>query len=121
MATTRDEAKSAYFLQVGPGGICFAHGPFETQNCPLWPDCATDRQKPEYIAMDQKEVATQSQATEFQKINQEWVKGCEIAMSKCPGDFITHLTELMFLGQRLITEARIVAQIDAHKAALSQR
>lgn len=54
------------FLQVGPSGICFAHGPYKGQNCPeytLWHvrvppgeplgdcPCTADPQKPEYIAL----------------------------------------------------------------------
>jgi hypothetical protein len=60
----QDELKARVnFLQVGPGGICFAHGPYDGANCPKFQDwqkgtppsfycpCIHDPQKPEYIAM----------------------------------------------------------------------
>lgn len=45
----------------------------------------------------------------------EWVQICERLMADCPATFLPQFTELMFTGQRLITEARIFAQIDAAK------
>jgi hypothetical protein len=57
--------------------------------------------------------------TDLQKINQQWVEACTSAMDECPASFVTKFTDIMFTGQRLITEARIVAQIEAHKAALA--
>lgn len=50
--TPTGTAPQVNFMQQLPGGICFAHGPYkDTIGCPLWPKCATDPQKPEYIAM----------------------------------------------------------------------
>lgn len=43
---------SAHYMQV-LSGVCFAHGPYQGQGCPKWPACATDPQKPEYVAQAQ--------------------------------------------------------------------
>ncbi len=38
------------FMQRLPGGLCFAHGPYEDGfQCPQWPKCATDPQQPQWI------------------------------------------------------------------------
>lgn len=48
---------SINYLQVGPGGLCFAHGPYsEGGQCPQWPACATDPQNPEYVALGKRLV-----------------------------------------------------------------
>lgn len=56
----------ASYLQVGPGGICFAHGPYTEQNCPQWKNgwngsgpstCLTDPKKDEYIQMAKRQVS----------------------------------------------------------------
>ena len=48
----------ANFMQRLPGGVCFAHGPYtEDYQCPKWPACVTDPQKPEYVAIGMKQVA----------------------------------------------------------------
>jgi hypothetical protein len=41
---------SSNFMQVLPGGLCFAHGPFTEVQCPHWPRCGDDPQNPEYVA-----------------------------------------------------------------------
>lgn len=82
---------NANSLQVGNGGICFAHGPY-TGHCAeylLWHmrvapgdnlgecPCATDPQKPEYVAMAQErarqteKLYTQSQVDELLKAERE--------------------------------------------------
>lgn len=39
-------------LQQLPGGLCFAHGPYEDGfSCPRWPKCVTDPSKDEYFAL----------------------------------------------------------------------
>ena len=52
------------FMQTTGEGVCFAHGPYKNANrsgyCPKWPACATDPQKPEYLAMSR--VAQDGQA-----------------------------------------------------------
>lgn len=53
------------------------------------------------------------QLDEFATINAEWVKVCEVAMEDCPASFLRTFTEVMFVGQRLITETRIRAQMNA--------
>ncbi len=55
---------------------------------------------------------------EFQQINAEWVEACEAAMGKCPSEFFPTLTDLMFTGNRLITETRIRAEINAARSAI---
>lgn len=51
------------FLQVGPGGICFAHGPYESQDCPSWPTCAGSPWKAEYVRMGFSQIAQQEPRT----------------------------------------------------------
>lgn len=51
----------------------------------------------------------------------EWVKTCERLIDECPDSFLPQFTELMFTGNRLITEARIFAQIDAAKDEIMER
>jgi hypothetical protein len=43
-------------------GVCFAHGPYDNPagSCPRWPDCITDPQLPEYLAMRSKPVSLHS-------------------------------------------------------------
>lgn len=47
------QPEHANYMQIVKGsGVCFAHGPhLESDLCPQWPKCATDPQKPEYLAM----------------------------------------------------------------------
>lgn len=54
---------SAYYLQVGPGGICFAHGPYSDNQCPQFPACATDPQQQIYkdLAMPKPVLRTDTQ------------------------------------------------------------
>ena len=59
--------------------------------------------------------------TDFERINREWVTECERAMTQCPAGFLSRFTELMFVGQRLITEARVTAQVDAAKEEMKRR
>ena len=59
--------------------------------------------------------------TDFESINREWVIECERAMAECPAGFLSRFTELMLIGQRLITEARVTAQIDAAKDEMKRR
>lgn len=58
---------NANYLQVGPGGICFAHGPYEGQYCPRYQEwlrskppagcpCVHDPRNPEYVAMFDEQV-----------------------------------------------------------------
>ena len=51
--------QSAYFMQATGEGVCFAHGPYKnadrSSNCPKWPACITDPQKPEYLAISKAE------------------------------------------------------------------
>ena len=49
----RSETPSAAadYMQALGGGVCFAHGPYTEKLCPHWPKCATDPQKPEFVAM----------------------------------------------------------------------
>jgi len=51
--------QSAYFMQATGEGVCFAHGPYKnadrSPNCPKWPACITDPQKPEYLAISKAE------------------------------------------------------------------
>lgn len=48
------------FMQVGPGGICFVHGPYTERHCPEFftsgSPCVTNSQNPEYIAMAQEQM-----------------------------------------------------------------
>ena len=46
-----DAGQSANYAQLLPGGLCFAHGKYPGMQCPEFPKCATDPQKPEYLAM----------------------------------------------------------------------
>lgn len=49
---------SINFMQRLPGGLCFAHGPYaESTNCPQWPACTTDAQKPEFVEMGAARVS----------------------------------------------------------------
>lgn len=78
-------SESAFYLKVGPGGICFAHGPYGGQYCPRYENntgiadcaCVTDPQKPEYVALAQEKVRqtnkvyTQSQLDEAVKAERE--------------------------------------------------
>lgn len=57
--------------------------------------------------------------TDAQQINRTWLEACESALDRCPTEFVQQFTAIMFLGQGLITESRITAQIEAHKTALS--
>lgn len=55
------ELAEANFMQAGPGGICFAHGPYAGYQCPQWRDaylspCIADPRKPEYLAMAQEQM-----------------------------------------------------------------
>jgi hypothetical protein len=53
--------QAANYVQQLPGGICFAHGPYEKgYQCPRWPACGTDPQKPEYLAMGKQSSAPQA-------------------------------------------------------------
>jgi hypothetical protein len=47
----------ANYLQLLPGGTCFAHGPYTEMQCPKWPACITDPQKPEYMKKTTDAVA----------------------------------------------------------------
>lgn len=44
-------------MQVMPGGLCYAHGPFTKEICPQWPSCATDPQQPEYVERGNAQVS----------------------------------------------------------------
>ena len=57
--------------------------------------------------------------TDAQKLNQQWVDACSSALDECPPSFFVKFTEIMFLGQRLITESRVTAGIEAHMTALN--
>lgn len=50
------------FIQVGPGGVCFAHGAYSEQQCPYWPKCITDPQQDEYLAMGIRTIRMRSDA-----------------------------------------------------------
>lgn len=54
-------------------------------------------------------------------VTSEWVKAGSAAIKSCPLDFLPQLTDLVFLGNRLITEAKLNAQIDASKNAILRR
>jgi hypothetical protein len=46
------EPPTANYVQLLPGGICFAHGPYQHgYQCSRWPACDTDPKKQEYIDM----------------------------------------------------------------------
>lgn len=49
---------------------------------------------------------------------QEWTEVCKPALEACPSEFVSQFCEVMFAGQRLISRARIEAQIDAAKEAV---
>lgn len=58
---------------------------------------------------------------QFQAINREWVSECETALKACPAEFTQRFIAIMFLGQSLITETRIVAAIDGAKEEVLRR
>lgn len=60
-------------------------------------------------------------STEQQEINRQWTDACAIALDACPTEFVARFTEIMFLGNRLITEARISAEIDSAKDEIMRR
>lgn len=54
-------SEQSNFMQQMPGGICFAHGPYQRgYQCPNWPSCGSDPQKPEYIKMGLKAMPEQT-------------------------------------------------------------
>jgi hypothetical protein len=70
--------------------------------------------------MISKDVSTTERLTdrqEQQRILSDWVAACETALKDCPASFLPQFTELMFLGQRLITEARVIAQMNTPRDA----
>lgn len=44
---------SVGFMQVGPRGICFAHGPYLNQ-CPQWPTCGEAPKQQRYIDLGKR-------------------------------------------------------------------
>jgi hypothetical protein len=69
---------SAHYMQKLPGGICFAHGLYETMECPKWPACATDKQNPEFVRMGMERVAhsERKEADELRERLQRLVDEC---------------------------------------------
>jgi hypothetical protein len=67
------EPPTANYVQLLPGGICFAHGPYQHgYQCSRWPACDTDPKKQEYIDMSrvsQGQAQTPKPATASQQLD----------------------------------------------------
>lgn len=72
------------YLRVLPGGLCFAHGPYTTQQCPKWPACATDPKDPDWIA--EAERLTEQRKTENPIYQAGYAAGQAARRSWKPGD-----------------------------------
>lgn len=74
--SSAEEAQRVGFMQVGPGGICFAHGPYTDSDCPDY-DCEeiimVNGPNPKYVALAEErarqtnKVYTQAQWEEAQQ------------------------------------------------------
>jgi hypothetical protein len=68
---------------------------------------------------EQRQQTPTPPPTEFQLINQRWVEACEAAAAKCPLQFQQELMSLIFLGQSLMSETRITAEINTAKETIN--
>lgn len=107
----------ANFLQVGPGGICFVHGPFTTKHCPRhmeWQQsnepncpCATDSQKPEYIALANEQAR---HARVFTEADMDAVRESERERCAKKGfDAVMAIEELLYTTYPPVQKAAQVA------------
>lgn len=58
---------NANYVQILPGGLCFAHGPYsEGKQCPQWPSCVTAPKNPDYIAIARRSIEQQDLMRELE-------------------------------------------------------
>lgn len=71
---------------MGPGGICFAHGPFTEMNCPLYPTCESDilinGVKKEYVELGEKQVYENNQVYSQRDLDQARIESRKQALEE---------------------------------------